>query len=59
MMTTQTGWADDRLMDAFDLIEEVIARDDVSIDGDAFAALKRLRDQVEAVDEQLARELDA
>ena len=48
-----SGWADDRLMDAFNLIDEVLA--DTHPEHDAHALLKKARGLVEDADIELER----
>lgn len=43
-----TGWADNRLMEAYDLIEAVL--DGLHPESDAYASLRIARDEVEAAD---------
>ena len=50
--TTPTGWADDRLMQALDLIEDVMR--DQGSGCDAYALLSRIPPMIEAADIELA-----
>lgn len=50
---TATGWVDDRLMRAYDLIESVLLEKQPGTD--AHAALKQARDNVEAADTELEK----
>lgn len=60
MADTDSGWADERLMQALDLIEAVI-RDNAERGADLRQLLTAARDRVREADEELEREhkLDA
>lgn len=51
--TIPSGWTDDRLMNAFDLIDAVLT--ETHIEHDAHAILKRARDLIEEADVELER----
>lgn len=50
---TPSGWADDRLMEAFDLIDAVLG--DTNPEHDAYPLLKKARGMVEDADFKLER----
>lgn len=48
-----SGWTDDRLMNAFDLIDAVLT--ETHIEHDAHAILRKARDLIEEADVELER----